>query len=67
MLNLYKQVKSNIKAFYLNRFGTSGCNGGDETEAYKWIMKYGMPTEEEYGSYTDQVITIIRNRSVVTP
>ncbi|XP_068629742.1 digestive cysteine proteinase 2-like [Battus philenor] len=35
-------------------FGASGCNGGSDTAAYKWIMKHGMPTEEEYGMYANK-------------
>ncbi|CAG5012073.1 unnamed protein product [Parnassius apollo] len=35
-------------------FGAAGCDGGSDTAAYKWMMKYGMPTEEEYGTYQNK-------------
>ncbi|XP_050345063.1 digestive cysteine proteinase 2-like [Nymphalis io] len=35
-------------------FGVSGCNGGSDTGAYHWMMKYGLPTEEEYGPYNNK-------------
>ena len=47
-----------INIFY-SRFDVSGCNGGTDTGAYKWMMKYGLPTEEEYGPYANEVIIII--------
>ncbi|XP_038215605.1 procathepsin L-like [Zerene cesonia] len=35
-------------------FGAQGCDGGTDVVAYKWMMKYGLPTEEEYGSYENK-------------
>ncbi|XP_063377909.1 procathepsin L-like [Cydia fagiglandana] len=34
--------------------GNSGCDGGDDISAYKWIMKHGLPTVAEYGPYSKQ-------------
>nr|XP_026495201.1 digestive cysteine proteinase 2-like [Vanessa tameamea] len=35
-------------------FSVDGCNGGTDTGAYHWMMKYGLPTEEEYGPYNNK-------------
>ncbi|XP_063387971.1 digestive cysteine proteinase 1 isoform X2 [Cydia fagiglandana] len=35
-------------------FGNNGCDGGEDFRAYQWIMKHGLPTEEEYGGYLGQ-------------
>ncbi|KAL4708925.1 hypothetical protein ACJJTC_014953 [Scirpophaga incertulas] len=35
-------------------FGNNGCDGGEDFRAYKWIMKHGLPTEEDYGGYLGQ-------------
>ncbi|XP_045783691.1 procathepsin L-like [Maniola jurtina] len=35
-------------------FGAGGCNGGSDTAAYHWMIKYGLPTEEEYGPYKNK-------------
>ncbi|CAG4908226.1 unnamed protein product [Colias eurytheme] len=35
-------------------FGAEGCDGGTDTAAYQWMMKYGLPTEEEYGPYENK-------------
>ncbi|KAG6459522.1 pro-cathepsin H [Manduca sexta] len=35
-------------------YGAAGCKGGTDTAAYKWMMDYGLPTEEEYGSYLNK-------------
>ncbi|XP_041978357.1 digestive cysteine proteinase 1 [Aricia agestis] len=35
-------------------FGNNGCDGGEDYRAYKWIMKHGLPTEEDYGGYLGQ-------------
>ncbi|CAG9131173.1 unnamed protein product [Plutella xylostella] len=35
-------------------FGNNGCDGGEDYRAYQWIMKHGLPTEEEYGGYLGQ-------------
>ncbi|XP_026329700.1 digestive cysteine proteinase 1-like isoform X2 [Hyposmocoma kahamanoa] len=32
-------------------FGNDGCDGGADTTAYKWMMKYGLPTIADYGTY----------------
>lgn len=40
---------------HLCRFGAAGCDGGSDDAAYEWMMKYGLPTEEEYGSYESKV------------
>ncbi|XP_061712021.1 uncharacterized protein LOC133521201 [Cydia pomonella] len=34
--------------------GNSGCDGGNDISAYKWIMKHGLPTVAEYGPYSKQ-------------
>ncbi|XP_052737817.1 procathepsin L-like [Bicyclus anynana] len=34
-------------------FGNNGCEGGSDTAAYRWMIEYGLPTEEEYGFYKD--------------
>ncbi|KAL0893673.1 hypothetical protein ABMA27_013831 [Loxostege sticticalis] len=34
-------------------FGASGCDGGTDNAAYEWMMAFGMPTEAEYGQYTN--------------
>lgn len=38
------------------RFGAAGCDGGTDKAAYDWMMIYGLPTEEEYGSYENEVL-----------
>ncbi|KAI5634142.1 papain family cysteine protease domain-containing protein [Phthorimaea operculella] len=35
-------------------FGNNGCDGGEDFRAYQWIMKHGLPTEDEYGGYLGQ-------------
>lgn len=35
-------------------FGNNGCDGGEDFRAYQWIMKHGLPTEEDYGGYLGQ-------------
>ncbi|XP_026742810.1 digestive cysteine proteinase 2-like [Trichoplusia ni] len=35
-------------------FGAGGCNGGTDIAAYDWMMEYGLPTEAEYGPYTNK-------------
>ncbi|XP_072943823.1 cathepsin L-like proteinase [Epargyreus clarus] len=35
-------------------FGVSGCDGGFDIAAYRWMMEYGLPTEEEYGPYANR-------------
>ncbi|XP_050671601.1 digestive cysteine proteinase 1 [Leptidea sinapis] len=35
-------------------FGNNGCDGGEDYRAYQWIMKHGLPTEEDYGGYLGQ-------------
>ncbi|KAI8435218.1 hypothetical protein MSG28_003574 [Choristoneura fumiferana] len=35
-------------------FGNSGCDGGNDEDSYKWMMEYGLPTEQEYGPYLMQ-------------
>ncbi|XP_014483749.1 PREDICTED: digestive cysteine proteinase 1 [Dinoponera quadriceps] len=35
-------------------FGNNGCDGGEDFRAYQWIMKHGLPTEEDYGDYLGQ-------------
>lgn len=36
-------------------FGNNGCDGGDDAQAYQWIMKHGgIPTEGDYGPYYGQ-------------
>ncbi|CAK1556083.1 unnamed protein product [Leptosia nina] len=35
-------------------FDNDGCEGGTDTGAYQWMMKHGLPTEEEYGPYTNK-------------
>lgn len=41
------------------RYGAAGCGGGTDNAAYEWMMDYGLPTEEEYGTYKNKVnITI---------
>jgi hypothetical protein len=44
----------------LSSFGNNGCDGGEDYRAYQWIMKHGLPTEEEYGGYLGQVSVIYR-------
>ncbi|XP_043245653.1 digestive cysteine proteinase 2-like [Amphibalanus amphitrite] len=31
--------------------GNNGCDGGEDTNSYKWILKHGLPTEDSYGPY----------------
>ncbi|XP_028174597.1 digestive cysteine proteinase 2 [Ostrinia furnacalis] len=35
-------------------FGNNGCDGGEDFRSYQWIMKHGLPTEEDYGGYLGQ-------------
>lgn len=36
-------------------FGNNGCDGGEDAQAYQWIMKHGgIPTEGDYGPYYGQ-------------
>jgi len=36
-------------------FGNNGCDGGEDTRAYDWIIKHGgIATEESYGQYLQQ-------------
>lgn len=35
-------------------FGNNGCDGGEDFRSYKWIVKHGLPTEEDYGGYLGQ-------------
>ncbi|CAH0604521.1 unnamed protein product [Chrysodeixis includens] len=35
-------------------FGAFGCDGGTDNAAYDWMMEYGLPTEAEYGPYTNK-------------
>ncbi|XP_022819908.1 pro-cathepsin H-like isoform X2 [Spodoptera litura] len=35
-------------------FGAAGCDGGTDNAAYEWMMEYGLPTEAEYGPYTNK-------------
>jgi len=35
-------------------FGNNGCDGGEDFRAYGWILKHGLPTEEDYGPYYGQ-------------
>ncbi|XP_028030413.1 digestive cysteine proteinase 2-like [Bombyx mandarina] len=49
-------------------YGGSGCEGGSDNAAYDWMMKFGLPTEEEYGSYTNaDGICNIKNMSTIYP
>ncbi|XP_033231685.1 digestive cysteine proteinase 1 [Belonocnema kinseyi] len=34
--------------------GNNGCDGGEDFRAYQWIIKHGLPTEEDYGGYLGQ-------------
>ncbi|XP_028157334.1 digestive cysteine proteinase 2-like [Ostrinia furnacalis] len=34
-------------------FGAAGCDGGTDNAAYEWMMSFGLPTEAEYGQYTN--------------
>lgn len=36
-------------------FGNNGCDGGEDYRAYQWIMRHGLPTEDDYGGYLGQV------------
>jgi len=31
--------------------GNNGCDGGEDTNSYKWIRQHGLPTEDSYGPY----------------
>jgi len=31
--------------------GNNACDGGEDFRAYQWIMKHGLASEEDYGSY----------------
>lgn len=35
-------------------YGNNGCDGGEDYRSYKWIIKHGLPTEEDYGGYLGQ-------------
>ncbi|CAB3232442.1 unnamed protein product [Arctia plantaginis] len=35
-------------------FGNNGCDGGEDFRSYQWIMKHGIPSDEEYGGYLGQ-------------
>ncbi|KAL0811789.1 hypothetical protein ABMA28_009219 [Loxostege sticticalis] len=35
-------------------YGNNGCDGGEDFRSYQWIMKHGLPTEEDYGGYLGQ-------------
>ena len=32
-------------------YGNAGCDGGVETQAFKYVKKHGISTEENYGHY----------------
>lgn len=34
--------------------GNKGCKGGSPTKSYSWIMEYGLPLQQEYGTYTNK-------------
>lgn len=36
-------------------FGNQACDGGEEWQAYEWIMKHGIASTESYGPYLGQV------------
>lgn len=44
------------------RFGAAGCDGGTDNAAYEWMMEYGMPTEAEYGPYTNKVRSVMKRQ-----
>lgn len=35
-------------------YGNNGCDGGEDFRSYQWIMKHGLPTEDDYGPYLGQ-------------
>ncbi|XP_063359877.1 procathepsin L-like [Cydia amplana] len=35
-------------------YGNKGCKGGSPTKSYSWIMKHGLPLQQEYGQYTNK-------------
>ncbi|XP_019368054.1 PREDICTED: digestive cysteine proteinase 1-like isoform X2 [Gavialis gangeticus] len=35
-------------------FGNHACDGGEEWQAYEWIMKHGIASTESYGPYLGQ-------------
>lgn len=47
------------------RFDAQGCEGGADTKAYKWMMKYGLPTIADYGTYEEKVNLHIIFMSVI--
>lgn len=46
------------------RFGAAGCDGGTDNAAYEWMMEYGLPTEAEYGPYTNKVHMIVNTEEL---
>ena len=38
-------------------YGNNGCDGGEESQAYEWLINHGVPleAEETYGPYLGQV------------
>ncbi|ESN93515.1 hypothetical protein HELRODRAFT_88556, partial [Helobdella robusta] len=32
----------------------NGCDGGEDFRAYQWVMKHGLASEEDYGTYMGQ-------------
>jgi len=34
-------------------FGNNGCNGGEDYNAYNYLMEYGLETSSSYGFYRD--------------
>ncbi|KAI5726388.1 hypothetical protein M8J76_001767 [Diaphorina citri] len=35
-------------------YGNNGCDGGEDFRSYQWIMKHGLPTQDDYGPYLGQ-------------
>ncbi|KAM3963416.1 cathepsin L like protein [Aphomia sociella] len=49
-------------------YSNFGCNGGSDTGAYQWMMDYGLPTEEDYGTYANQDgFCLIENMTTTYP
>ncbi|XP_072943822.1 counting factor associated protein D-like isoform X2 [Epargyreus clarus] len=49
-------------------FGVFGCKGGNDIGAYRWMMQYGLPTEEEYGPYAhEDGLCHIKNMTMTYP
>lgn len=51
---IFFQFKNKFLTIFF-RFYNGGCNGGMIKSTFEYILKHGIPTEREYGSYLEEV------------